>query len=192
MAQIRRTIVLPTKYGSCHLHTFNGLSDTNEHFALSFGNISNCPLVRIHSSCITGDLLGSLSCDCGDQLEESIQKLKTENGILLYLIQEGRGIGLYNKIDSYHLQKNGHDTYKANELLNFPHDLRSYQVAAEMLNAFKLKQIILLSNNPDKARQLEEYGIKIVQKISTKCYERPENIRYLNAKIEQKGHYFGS
>lgn len=169
--------------------TFNGLRDGREHFALQFGNPStDAPLVRVHSECITGDVFGSARCDCGPQLREAMCRLHDEGGCLLYLRQEGRGIGLFAKLDAYRLQEQGLDTYAANRRLGFADDLRDYHVAADMLQALEIGRITLLSNNPDKGLQLEKAGIAIAQQVSTGVFAGPENRGYLEAKVRHTGH----
>lgn len=170
--------------------TFYGLCDEKEHLALGFNDWRNevIPLIRIHSECLTGDIFGSLHCDCGKQLEECIQQMSKSSGILLYLRQEGRGIGLYNKLDCYTLQKNGLNTFEANESLGYEADLREYYVAAQMLTALNINQIKLLTNNDDKVRQLEGYGVKVVERISTRTYVNTFNKRYLKAKAYYSNH----
>jgi GTP cyclohydrolase II len=169
--------------------TFHGLRDGREHFALQFGNPKgNAPLVRLHSECITGDVFGSCLCDCGPQLREAMRRLYDEGGYLLYLRQEGRGIGLFAKLDAYRLQKQGLDTYTANRQLGFPGDLRDYGVAAEMLSALEIGCITLLSNNLDKRVQLEQGGIKIEKQIPTGVFAGPDNRSYLEAKVNHASH----
>lgn len=186
---LRNKVCIPTEYGDCHFCSFEGLSDSGEHFALWFeGESGRTPIVRIHSECITGDLFHSKRCDCGDQLQESLQRLRQEGGILIYLRQEGRGIGLYNKLDAYSLQLQGLDTYEANQSLNFSADLRSYQVAAQMLQALSVSKVRLLTNNPDKVKQLSEFGIQVEERISTGTYIKPENRAYLMAKVAKTDH----
>ncbi len=182
--KIRSRVRIPLASGECHFYSFEGLCDYKEHIALSFKEshrVDN-PLVRIHSECLTGDVFKSERCDCGDQLWESIHHFGEEGGILLYLRQEGRGIGLYNKLDAYLLQEKGSDTFEANNQLNFPNDLRNYKVAAQMLKAMNILSIRLLSNNPDKIRQLEQHGIQVSEQVSTGVYFKTENERYLLAK----------
>lgn len=146
------------------------------------------PLVRVHSECLTGDVFGSLLCDCGPQLHEAISCFAREGGILLYLRQEGRGIGLYAKLSAYALQKKGLDTFEANRHLNLPEDARSFEPAAQMLSALGVPRVRLLTNNPDKASQLERYGIGIESTIPTGVYLNPNNRRYLEAKVRHKQH----
>ncbi|MEU2779831.1 GTP cyclohydrolase II [Streptomyces sp. NPDC007162] len=170
--------------------SFQNLSDEHEHVAVLFDSppAGPEPLVRVHSECLTGDVLGSARCDCGPQLRESVQRLTREGGILLYLRQEGRGIGLYNKLESYGLQDLGHDTFEANRALHFPDDMRDYRVAAEMLTALGVPAIRLLSNNPDKERQLRSYGIDIRERQPTGVFATRANHRYLEAKMRLAGH----
>ncbi len=169
--------------------SFSGLSDGAEHIAVSFyDGDHDCPLVRVHSECLTGDVFGSARCDCGPQLHEAIEQLSAERGILLYLRQEGRGIGLYNKLDAYELQDLGVDTFAANERLGFAADQRDYEAAAQMLRALGVNRIRLLSNNPDKRLQLEKYGIGVQQQISTRVHLDVSNRRYLQTKVERAGH----
>lgn len=171
--------------------SFYGLSDGREHVALLFkeGNKIKDPLVRIHSACLTGDIFGSNRCDCRYQLKDAINRLSKEGGILLYLQQEGRGIGLYNKLDAYKLQiEEGLDTYEANKRMGFEMDERSYNAAAEMLEAMGVMQVKLISNNPDKAEQLERQGIKVVERVPTIVHANEANVNYLKAKKEIAGH----
>lgn len=150
------------------------------------------PLVRIHSECLTGDVFGSQRCDCGDQLQEAITKMNREGGILIYLRQEGRGIGLYNKLDAYKLQiENGKDTFEANVHLGLPIDSRDYKIAASMLKDLNVSSVRLLTNNPDKVRMLIEHGIKIEEAIPTGVYTTADNLSYLQAK-KKHGHNISS
>ncbi|MEN3112041.1 GTP cyclohydrolase II [Uliginosibacterium paludis] len=169
--------------------TFDGLHDAREHFALRFGKPSAvAPLVRVHSECITGDVFGSARCDCGPQLREAMRRLADESGYLLYLRQEGRGIGLFAKLDAYRLQDQGLDTYAANRHLGFDDDQRDYRVAADMLRALGAARITLLSNNPDKKAQLEAAGITVDQQLPTGVFESANNRGYLEAKVRYTKH----
>ena len=169
--------------------TFHGLCDGLEHLALVFAPWVLAPMVRVHSECLTGDVFGSARCDCGQQLEESIELLGHQGGILLYLRQEGRGIGLYNKLDAYHLQiLQGLDTYAANRALNFPDDLREFRVAAQILHALGVREISLITNNPDKIAQLSKHGIHIREALLTGVFSNPLNQRYLRAKVAYHNH----
>lgn len=170
------------------MYTFHGLADGKEHFALKFGTPGASPLVRLHSECMTGDVFGSLRCDCGPQLQESLCHLNDEGGYLLYLRQEGRGIGLYRKIDAYRLQEFGQDTFAANRVLGNGDDERDYTVGAQMLTALGLRQITLLTNNPDKRSQLEVKGIDVTSVRRTGVHANRHNLRYLDAKIRHTGH----
>jgi len=170
------------------VHSFNGLVDGKEHFALSFGRPSETPLVRLHSECMTGDVLGSMRCDCGPQLHESLRLLHDEGGYLLYLRQEGRGIGLYRKFDAYRLQEQGQDTYEANVVLGHGEDERDYTVAAQMLMALGVERIALLTNNPDKRSQLERLGIEVTSVRKTGVFVGEHNLTCLQAKVQRTGH----
>ncbi|WCD84988.1 GTP cyclohydrolase-2 [Streptomyces xanthophaeus] len=170
--------------------TFHGLHDGREHVALLMPGWQNGshPLVRVHSECLTGDVFGSQRCDCGPQLHEALAICSHEGGIILYLRQEGRGIGLYNKFDAYVLQDSGLDTFEANAVLNFGHDMRDYRVAAEMLRALGVPEIRLLSNNPEKASQLRAHGVAIAEVVTTGTFVNENNHAYLTAKRERAGH----
>lgn len=170
--------------------SFDGLCDGREHLAVLFGDplAKPEPLVRLHSECLTGDVFASARCDCGPQLRESFRLMSQEDGIVLYLRQEGRGIGLYNKLDAYRLQDTGYDTFEANRALNFPDDLRDYQAAAEMLIALRIRRIRLLSNNPDKIQQLRAHGVDVRSQQPTGVFLTHANGRYLHAKASRAGH----
>ncbi|MEJ2043965.1 MAG: GTP cyclohydrolase II [Reinekea sp.] len=176
---------IPTRFVS-----FEGLSDNKEHIAVIYGHPDqqHAPLVRIHSECLTGDVFGSQRCDCGEQLQEAQRIMSAEGGVLLYLRQEGRGIGLYNKLDAYALQDKGIDTYKANEMLGFDHDLRDFTPAIHMLNALGLHRIRLLTNNPHKAKELTAAGVEVTECVETGVYVNQHNANYLRAKVEQQQH----
>lgn len=169
---------------------FEGFDRNAEHFAVGIGGRQPAavPLVRVHSECITGDLFGSQRCDCGAQLREALARLKEEGGWLLYMRQEGRGIGLFSKLAAYRLQDQGLDTYAANRALDLPEDGRDFAPAAAMLKALGCTRIRLLSNNPDKARQLGLHGIEVAERLSTGTYRTPHNAEYLKAKAELAGH----
>ncbi|KMJ43981.1 GTP cyclohydrolase [Xenorhabdus khoisanae] len=169
--------------------TFSGLSDIGEHLAIVFEPLNRSPYVRVHSECLTGDVFGSERCDCGEQLDEAITMLGKLGGILLYLRQEGRGIGLYNKLDAYHLQiSQGLDTFEANQAINFPEDMRDFRVAAEMLQALGIFEVSLVTNNPDKIAQLEKNGIRIGNVIPTGVFVNNTNHSYLRTKIDKHHH----
>ncbi|MDF1796040.1 MAG: GTP cyclohydrolase II [Coxiellaceae bacterium] len=191
-ANIRNRVAIPMANHTVETCSFNDLCDPKEHIALIFHQADEHeqPFVRLHSECLTGDVFGSKKCDCGNQLQETIKVMQHHGGVILYLRQEGRGIGLYNKLDAYALQNQGLDTYQANEKLNFQHDLRDYHAAAQMLFALNISHVRLISNNPDKHQQLEHYGINVVERISTSRHNTPNNNDYLNAKIKISGHQF--
>lgn len=192
-ATVRQSVRIPIENLEGDFVTFKGLVDNQEHVALGLGNWTSAdqPLVRIHSECLTGDVFGSGKCDCGEQLKESIQEIHRAGGLVLYLRQEGRGIGLYNKLDAYALQAQGLDTYEANRQLGLKDDLRDYTVAAQMLRALGITKINLLSNNPDKIKQLRDLGIKVVEEVSTGVFVKPSNRKYLEAKIIKTHHRIG-
>ena len=169
--------------------TFSGLPDEGEHVAcLLPAADGSVPLVRLHSECLTGDVFGSARCDCGPQLDEALQRIAAEGGALLYLRQEGRGIGLYNKLDTYLLQDQDIDTFAANRAIGRGEDERGYAMAAAMLRALDLTRIRLLTNNPEKVRQLVAHGIEVEEVIPTGVHLTEENARYLTAKANVGGH----
>jgi GTP cyclohydrolase II len=170
------------------LVTFRGLADGREHLACVFPPPAEPPLVRLHSECLTGDLFGSARCDCGPQLDEAMNTLSACGGILLYLRQEGRGIGLYNKLDSYLLQDENIDTFEANRMLGREADERDYRVAAQMLIALGIDEIHLMTNNPDKIAQVQEHGVRVASVRPTGVHLNPCNSSYLRAKAEIGGH----
>ena len=172
------------------LVTFHGLADGQEHVAVVLGDPApgSVPLVRLHSECLTGDVFGSARCDCGPQLREAVERIAERGGVLLYLRQEGRGIGLYNKLDAYALQDQGLDTYEANAALGLPEDARDYTAAAQMLAALGIGELDLLSNNPDKAEQLRELDVVVRDRVPTGVFTTAHNVRYLRAKVLQTRH----
>ena len=183
--------VLPTKFGKFLIYGFEGRGPQEEAVALVRGKLSGrvAPLVRVHSQCLTGDVLTSLRCDCRAQLELSLKKIsEAPSGILLYLPQEGRGIGLMNKLRAYELQDGGMDTVEANESLGFAADAREYEFPAKILKKLGATRIRLLSNNPDKIRQLESAGIRVVERVP--CQPRLSKISraYLQTKKQKMGH----
>lgn len=191
-ARVRIPLTLPDGRTAEPLFvSFTGLADGREHFAIHFhgaAQTDGSPTVRLHSECVTGDVFGSTRCDCGRQLAEALGRLAADGGYLLYLRQEGRGIGLYEKLDAYLLQNSGYDTFAANRALGHGEDERTYGVAAEMLAALGVARISLLSNNPDKRRQLEQWGIEVAAQIPTGAFVTPDNRRYLEAKAA-RGHH---
>ncbi|MGB5926312.1 MAG: bifunctional 3,4-dihydroxy-2-butanone-4-phosphate synthase/GTP cyclohydrolase II [Dehalococcoidia bacterium] len=182
---------LPTAYGEFAAVAYKSTVDAAEHVALVKGDISNDEpiLVRVHSECLTGDVFGSLRCDCGAQIEMALESIaKEDRGIFLYMRQEGRGIGFHNKLRAYALQDQGMDTVEANIALGFAADLRDYGVGAQILADLGLHNIRLLTNNPKKVIGLESYGIKIVETVPLIAPATPYNIRYLEAKQKKLGH----
>jgi GTP cyclohydrolase II len=182
---------LPTAYGRFRIYGFAGRGPQEEAVALVHGNPNGriAPLVRVHSQCLTGDVLHSLRCDCRAQLELSLQKIgKASAGILLYLPQEGRGIGLMNKLRAYQLQDGGMDTVEANVSLGFAADLREYDFPAKVLRKLGATKIRLLSNNPDKVKQLESAGVKVIERVP--CQPRISKVSraYLQTKKSKMGH----
>jgi GTP cyclohydrolase II len=182
---------LPTRYGRFTIYGFDGRRPQEEAVALVRGNVKGKaePLVRVHSQCLTGDVLTSLRCDCRAQLELSLKKIgQAPSGILLYLPQEGRGIGLMNKLRAYELQDGGMDTVEANESLGFAADARDYEFSAQILKKLGAIRIRLLSNNPEKVRQLEKSGIQVVERVP--CQPRVSKISrgYLKTKKRKMGH----
>jgi GTP cyclohydrolase II len=190
--RIRTEITIPITGGpiAARFYTFDGLAAGIEHFLVALGphEQPEIPLVRIHSECITGDLFGSQRCDCGPQLHEALQRLQEEGGYLVYLRQEGRGIGLYAKLDAYVLQDQGLDTYEANRHLNYPDDLRDYEVAADMLRAIGVTRLRLLTNNPQKVEHLHECGLEVEEVVRTGVFINDVNARYLATKVQRARH----
>jgi 3,4-dihydroxy 2-butanone 4-phosphate synthase/GTP cyclohydrolase II len=182
---------LPTKYGQFTAIAYKSTIDPDQHVALVKGDLSSDEpvLVRVHSECLTGDVFGSLRCDCGEQIEMALNTIAEEGkGVLLYMRQEGRGIGLHNKIAAYALQDKGLDTVEANETLGFPADLRDYGIGAQILVDLGLKNIKLLTNNPKKVVGLEGYGLHVVETVPLRVDPNPLNLRYLETKQQKLGH----
>ncbi len=201
-ATIRTQVSAPLRFADgystvARVFSFDGLVDGQEHLAFGLGDRAAAvksagrravPLVRPHSECLTGDVFGSQRCDCGPQLREGVERIADSGGFLLYLRQEGRGIGLYAKLDAYALQDAGMDTYEANVALGHREDERSYLVAAQMLQALGIWRVTLLSNNPDKARQLRRFGIAVTSLVPTGVHLSATNARYLATKAGRGDH----
>lgn len=191
LVEREESILMPTDYGDFDLHLYRSLVDGMHHIALVMGKVSSTKptLVRVHSECLTGDVFGSRRCDCGSQLHQAMQRIQKEgNGILLYMRQEGRGIGLGPKIRAYKLQEQGLDTVEANERLGFPMDLRDYGLGAQILADLGVHKIRLLTNNPRKVVGLEAYDIEIVEQIPVRSVANPHNAKYLETKKKKMGH----
>ncbi len=185
------SIRFPTEYGEFTLHLYRSLASGHNHIALVKGTIKRDEpaLVRVHSQCYTGDVFGSLRCDCGPQLYQALNKIEAAGtGVLLYMNQEGRGIGLENKIRAYALQDAGHDTVEANEALGFPADLRDYGVGAQILSDLGVGKIRLLTNNPKKVVGLSAHGLEVVDRVPIEIQANDDNRRYLAAKRDKLGH----
>lgn len=186
-------VKIPSRYGVFDLHVFSNQVDQAQHVALVKGNVSPdepC-LVRVHSECLSGDVFGSLRCDCGEQLDQAIRQISESNsGVLVYLRQEGRGIGLLNKIKAYKLQDEGLDTVEANERLGFKADLRDYGIGAQILKSLGVGKMKLLTNNPRKIVGLDGYGMELVERVPLQMPCKKENLHYLRTKQERLGHLF--
>jgi 3,4-dihydroxy 2-butanone 4-phosphate synthase/GTP cyclohydrolase II len=186
--------VLPTRYGEFKMYAYKSVIDHDEHVALVMGDISSKKpvLVRVHSECLTGDAFGSLRCDCGEQLDMAMKAIAKEGrGVLLYMRQEGRGIGLHNKIRAYELQDKGLDTVEANVKLGFAPDLRDYGIGAQILADLGLHDVRLLTNNPKKVIGLEGYGLNVTETLPIVCEPNAYNLRYLETKEKKMGHILG-
>lgn len=193
---VRRVVEVdfPTGYGHFKLHLYESDVDEHHHLALVKGDIADGRpvLVRVHSECLTGDVFHSKRCDCGDQLERALCMIEGEGrGVFLYMRQEGRGIGLPNKIKAYKLQEEGYDTVEANRLLGFPPDLRDYGIGAQILADLGVRKIRLITNNPAKRVGLEGYGLEIVERVPIEVPPNPYNMRYLETKRDKLGHLIG-
>ncbi|SCL34693.1 GTP cyclohydrolase II [Micromonospora nigra] len=199
VATVRTRVTVPLRFPdgyvtTARVHTFDGLVDGREHLAFALGDRvggpddgagGGVPLVRPHSECLTGDVFGSQRCDCGPQLREAVERIAETGGYLLYLRQEGRGIGLYAKLDAYALQDAGLDTFEANLALGHAEDERDYTVAAQMLAALGVEKIAVLSNNPEKTVQLGRLGLTVTEQVPTGIFLSPANADYLAAKASR-------
>jgi GTP cyclohydrolase II len=202
-ATVRTAVTVPLRFAdgyrtTARVFSFEGLVDGKEHLLIGLGDWEGAlirsaaggpaPLVRPHSECLTGDVLGSERCDCGPQLREAVERISETGGFLLYLRQEGRGIGLYAKLDAYALQDAGLDTYAANRALGRGEDERDYTAAAQMLLTLGADRITLLSNNPDKAAQLQALGVDVPEQVPTGVHLSAANAAYLQAKVRHTAH----
>lgn len=180
--------LLPTKFGRFRTIAYTEIATAKEHLVLIAEPCGETPLVRLHSECLTGDVLGSQRCDCGAQLAAAQKMIGQQGGILIYLRQEGRGIGLANKIRAYALQDDGMDTLEANQHLGFGGDERDYQVAAEILHDLAIGSVQLLTNNPAKIAGLEQYGILVAKRLAVEIRPNPHNESYLRTKRDRMSH----
>ena len=186
---------LPTPWGVFDMHGFEDIENEKEHVVLTLGNLHDgVPvLARIHSECLTGDALFSMRCDCGAQLRSAMERISREGrGALFYLRQEGRGIGLLNKIKAYHLQDAGADTVEANEQLGFGADMRDYSICRVMLAHLGIGTLRLMTNNPRKVAALEALGVHVVERIAIRTGQNPHNLRYLETKAGKLGHWMSA
>jgi GTP cyclohydrolase II len=184
---------LPTDWGVFTMHGFEDVEANKEHIALTLGDVGSGEpvLARVHSECLTGDALFSLRCDCGVQLQAALQAIAHEGrGALFYLRQEGRGIGLLNKVKAYHLQDQGADTVEANERLGFGADMRDYSIVKPMFEHLQVAAVKLMTNNPRKVAALTELGIEVVERLPLQCDANPHNEKYLQTKGAKLGHMF--
>ncbi|MFP6880643.1 MAG: bifunctional 3,4-dihydroxy-2-butanone-4-phosphate synthase/GTP cyclohydrolase II, partial [Roseibacillus sp.] len=190
LVEREETVDMPTDYGEFDCHLYRVLTDGSHHLALTRGEIDpeQPVLVRVHSECLTGDVFGSRRCDCGGQLQTALKRIAEDGGVLLYLRQEGRGIGLAAKIHAYKLQEEGLDTVEANEKLGFGSDLRHYGMGAQILHDLGVRKIRLFTNNPKKVVGLEGYGLEIVDQVPLRAEANPHNQRYLDTKRDKLGH----
>jgi len=187
--EISQIATLPTKYGTFKIQAFKELTDCDdgkEHLALFSDDLPESPIVRVHSECLTGDALGSVKCDCGEQLHFALELIAKEGGMLIYHRQEGRNIGLLNKVNAYALQDKGYNTVEANHQLGFSADERTYEIVEFILNHFNIKKLKLLTNNPKKIESLG--SIEIVERLPIQIVPNPYNEKYLKTKKDELGH----
>ena len=182
--EISNSANLPSKFGNFKIQSFK--EGNLEHLVIYKEPFSEIPIVRIHSECLTGDALGSLKCDCGEQLQNALKTIEENGGLVIYLRQEGRGIGLFNKVNAYALQDKGFDTVEANHQLGFEADLRDFSIVEKILEHFNIKKIKLLTNNPKKVFDLK--NIEVIERIPIKTKPNPYNEKYLETKKEKMGH----
>ena len=182
-------VEVPTEHGDFKIYAYSNIVDGKDHLAIVSGDIQeDAPVVRIHSECFTGDVLGSRKCDCADQLHRSLDYISENGGVVLYMRQEGRGIGLINKLKAYKLQNEGHDTVDANNILGFGDDMRSYGLCAQILDDLDVKKVKLMTNNPRKISGLESYGISVVERVGLEIPPNDVNESYLSVKKSKLGH----
>jgi GTP cyclohydrolase II len=181
---------VPTEHGSFTMKLFKEKATGLEHVAMVMGDVAGSALVRVHSECMTGDVFGSLRCDCGPQLHFAMSEIgKKGSGVVVYLRQEGRGIGLANKLKAYQLQDQGMDTVEANNHLGFAADLRNFDVAAQILDVLGVSSVQLMTNNPRKVDTLKAHGVNIEERVPVRSDVQPENERYLGTKARKLGHH---
>ncbi|RLA59266.1 MAG: GTP cyclohydrolase II [Epsilonproteobacteria bacterium] len=184
--EISQIATLPTKYGTFNIQAFKD-EKNKEHLAIFTNDLPQIPIVRVHSECLTGDVFGSIKCDCGEQLDYALEQIAKNGGLIIYHRQEGRNIGLLNKVNAYALQDKGFDTIEANHQLGFKADERTYEVVEFILKYFAVEKLKLLTNNP---RKIESLGtIEIVERLPIQMASNPYNEKYLNIKKTQMGHY---
>jgi 3,4-dihydroxy 2-butanone 4-phosphate synthase / GTP cyclohydrolase II len=191
LVELVQVVELPTVYGKFNLHMYRSVIDGSHHLALVKGKISSkeTVLVRVHSECLTGDVFASLRCDCGSQLHSALRRIsKEKTGVLIYMRQEGRGIGLVAKIHAYKLQEKGLDTVEANLKLGFPADLREYGLGAQVLYDLGVRKMKLMTNNPKKVVGLNGYGLKLVDQVPIRVKPSKYNEKYLKTKKKKLGH----
>ena len=191
--KIQAKSIVPTKWGDAHVMAFSDdLEDRMPLVVLQFGEVDHHALVRMHSECMTGDIFGSLKCDCGEQLIGALDMISASGGILIYLRQEGRDIGLINKLKAYNLQESGADTIQANHQLGLATDARTYEDAVDVLSQLGIDSVDLITNNPDKIEALQSAGIEVKDRIPIIIPSNADNKKYLETKAREMGHLFNS